>query len=196
MIFSDSARKAGIAQYFDNRHIYGYLAFDEGASGHVAGGFDIAQQLMAQEGGAQAPALGDVFTKVYTNRVWGDPGEPASPFYSGPGSRDQALVSGYVSAVSSFLNALGKPDVVDLGCGDFKVGSQLRPWCGRYTACDVVPDLIAFNRTAFTQLDVDFRVLDMVEDPLPAGDVVFVRQVLQHLSNAAISKAIAKIASQ
>lgn len=98
--------------------------------------------------------------------------------------------------MSSFLNALGKPDVVDLGCGDFKVGSQLRPWCGRYTACDVVPDLIAFNRTAFTQLDVDFRVLDMVEDPLPAGDVVFVRQVLQHLSNAAISKAIAKIASQ
>ena len=54
MIFSDSARKAGIAQYFDNRHIYGYLAFDEGASGHVAGGFDIAQQLMAQEGGASA----------------------------------------------------------------------------------------------------------------------------------------------
>ncbi|MEI8178577.1 MAG: glycosyl transferase, partial [Aestuariivirga sp.] len=50
VIFSDSARKAGIAQYFDNRHIYGYLAFDEGASGHVAGGFDIARKLMTEEG--------------------------------------------------------------------------------------------------------------------------------------------------
>ena len=50
MIFSHSARKAGIAQYFDNRHIYGYLAFDEGASGHVDGGFDIARRLMAEEG--------------------------------------------------------------------------------------------------------------------------------------------------
>ena len=68
--------------------------------------------------------------------------------------------------------------------------------CGRYTACDVVPDLIDFNRTALTHLDVDFRVLDMVEDALPEGDVVFVRQVLQHLGNAAISKAIAKIAAQ
>ncbi|WP_204508352.1 glycosyltransferase [Aestuariivirga litoralis] len=50
VIFSHSARKAGIAQYFDNRHIYGYLAFDEGASGHVDGGFDIARRLMAEEG--------------------------------------------------------------------------------------------------------------------------------------------------
>ena len=50
VIFSDSARKAGIGQYFDNRHIYGYLAFDEGASGHVAGGFDIARSLMEGDG--------------------------------------------------------------------------------------------------------------------------------------------------
>ena len=49
VIFSESARKAGIAQFFDNRRIYGYLAFDEGASGHVAGGFDIARRLMAEE---------------------------------------------------------------------------------------------------------------------------------------------------
>ena len=88
---------------------------------------------------------------------------------------------------------LGKPDVVDLGCGDFKVGSQIRPLCGRYTACDVVPELIDFNRGAYEQLDVDFRVLDITADALPEGDVVFVRQVFQHLSNAAIAKAMAKI---
>lgn len=52
VIFSDSARKAGIAQSFDNRRIYGYVAFDEGASGHVAGGFDIARSLMAEEAAA------------------------------------------------------------------------------------------------------------------------------------------------
>jgi len=48
VIFSDSARKAGVAQYFDNRHIYGYVAFDKGASGHVDGSFDIARQLMGE----------------------------------------------------------------------------------------------------------------------------------------------------
>ena len=101
-----------------------------------------------------------------------------------------------MAAVGDFLKSLGKPDVVDLGCGDFKVGAQLRPFCGRYTACDVVPDLIAFNRKTYRNLDVDFRVVDIVGDPLPEGDVVFVRQVLQHLSNAAIAKAIAKIAAR
>ena len=106
------------------------------------------------------------------------------------------MVAGYVNAVSEFLRGLGKPDVVDLGCGDFKVGSQIRPLCGRYTAWDVVPQLIDFNRRAYEQLDVDFRVLDITADALPEGDVAFVRQVLQHLSNAAIAKAMAKIVAR
>jgi len=69
VIFSDCARKAGLAQYFDNRHIYGYIAFDEGASGHVTGGFDIAEQLMEQDGVSLPPSLGDVFAEVYNNKV-------------------------------------------------------------------------------------------------------------------------------
>ena len=36
-------------------------------------------------------------------------------------------------------------------------------------------------------------MLDITADALPEGDVVFVRQVFQHLSNAAIAKAMAKI---
>ena len=35
-------------------------------------------------------------------------------------------------------------------------------------------------------LDVDFRVLDITSDEIPPGDVCFVRQVLQHLSNQSI----------
>ena len=192
VIFSDSARKAGIAQYVDNRRIYGYLAFDEGASGHVAGGFDIARRLMAQE--QREDPAGQVFGEVYGNGAWGH--DPASPFYPGPGSRDGAVVGDYVQAVGDFLKSLGKPDAVDLGCGDFKVGAQLRASCGRYTACDAVPELIAFNRTAYKALDVDFQVVDIVEEPLPEGDVAIVRQVLQHLSNAAISRALAKIVAR
>ncbi len=193
VVFSDSARKAGVGQFFDNRRIYGYLAFDEGASGHVAGGFDIARKLMAEEGNDREPAISEIFSEVYSRKAWGVASDASAPFYSGPGSSEGAVVAGYVNAVSEFLRGLGKPDVVDLGCGDFKVGSQIRPLCGRYTACDVVPELIDFNRGAYEQLDVDFRVLDITADALPEGDVVFVRQVFQHLSNAAIAKAMAKI---
>ena len=172
--------------------IYGYLAFDEGASGHVAGGFDIARRLMAEDQ-REDPAA-QVFGEVYSNRAWGD--DAASPFFSGPGSRDSAVVGEYVKSLGDFLKTLGKPDVVDLGCGDFKVGAQIRASCGRYTACDAVPELIAFNRKAYKALDVDFQVVDIVEDPLPEGEVAIVRQVLQHLSNAAISRALAKIAAR
>ena len=30
VVFSDSARKAGIPQYLDNRQVYGYITFGEG----------------------------------------------------------------------------------------------------------------------------------------------------------------------
>lgn len=119
------------------------------------------------------------------------------PFYSGPGSRDEAIVSAYVKAAGDFLRSLGgRGDAVDLGCGDFAVGSQLRASCGRYSAVDAVAELIAFNRTKYARLDVDFEVLDIVNDPLPAGQVAFLRQVLQHLSNADISKVVEKIAAR
>ena len=90
-----------------------------------------------------------------------------------------------------FLRTLDyKPDVVDLDCGDFHVGSRLRCLCSGYVACDIVEPLIAFNAKTFEGLGVDFRTLDLTKDELPSGEVVFVRQVLQHLSNDDIARAL------
>ena len=136
----------------------------------------------------------DVFTKIYEEGTWGRSDDPGQRYFSGSGSRDDAVVEAYVEAVARFLRSLGrKPDAVDLGCGDFQVGSRLRPLCARYVACDIVEPLIAFNARNYQDLDVDFRTLDLTTDELPAGEVVFVRQVLQHLSNAEIARAVRKI---
>jgi SAM-dependent methyltransferase len=133
-----------------------------------------------------------VFSNVYKSGIWGR--KSGTDFYSGGGSHDPHLVDPYVKAVVGFLSSLSsKPSVVDLGCGDFNVGSQIRPSCDRYIACDVVPDLIDHNRTAFCDLDVDFRCLNAVLDDLPDADVVFLRQVLQHLSNDQIGKVLPKL---
>jgi SAM-dependent methyltransferase len=135
-----------------------------------------------------------IFSKIYDDGAWGRSGDPAQPFYSGSGSHDEAIIAAYVEAVRAFLQTFDrKPDVVDLGCGDFFVGALLRPWCGAYTACDIVPKLVAFNRAKFAGLGVDFRTVDLVADELPPGEVVFIRQVLQHLSNAQIAQALPKI---
>ena len=70
---------------------------------------------------------------------------------------------------------------------------QIRANCSNYVACDVVPDLIARNKQVFKELNVDFRVLDMSGEALPDGDIVFIRQVLQHLSNEHIGNVVNKI---
>ncbi len=137
-----------------------------------------------------------VFTKIYEEGHWGRSQAPGQAFYSGTGSHNTAVVGAYVQQLNSVFSQFArKPDVVDLGCGDFAVGSQLRGACRRYTACDIVEPLIAFNRRRYAALAVDFRVLDLTRDSLPPGDVCLVRQVLQHLSNAEIAAALPRLAS-
>lgn len=138
----------------------------------------------------------EIFTKIYREGTWGgDPGR----FCSGSGSRSRAIVEPYVQAVAKVLTGISltdgrKPDAVDLGCGDFCVGSQLRAYCGAYVACDIVEPVMDANRKSFKDLDVDFRVLDISAEPLPDGDIVFIRQVLQHLSNDRITGVLRHIA--
>ena len=46
VVFSDSARKAGIPQYLDNRQVYGYITFGEGERTSRAGGIERARALL------------------------------------------------------------------------------------------------------------------------------------------------------
>jgi SAM-dependent methyltransferase len=134
----------------------------------------------------------EIFSAIYRERRWER--QSGDDFSSGTGSRAASLVSPYVESVAAFLRSLpNPPSVVDLGCGDFNVGAQLRPYCGRYVACDVVPELIQRDKERFASEQVDFRCLDIIEDELPDGDVVFLRQVLQHLNNSHIAKVVPKL---
>jgi hypothetical protein len=136
----------------------------------------------------------DMFTTIYKRGHWGRSSDPEDPYFSGHGSRDPQLVRTYVEAVRQFLQSQpSKLNAVDLGCGDFKVGSQIRPYCARYIACDVVKEMIDWHSQAFRDLDIEFRILDATEDDLPPGDLAFVRQVLQHLSNDDIQRVIPKL---
>jgi SAM-dependent methyltransferase len=129
----------------------------------------------------------EVFSEVYRSKAWGDRGN----FFSGFGSHIQPAIDAYATALAPLLSI--NTSVVDLGCGDFNMGMHIRPLCGYYIACDVVPELIEHNRIRFADLSVDFRCLDITTDPLPGGDVALVRQVLQHLNNDQIARFISKV---
>lgn len=132
----------------------------------------------------------EIFTSVYQKKLWGAASpEHESPFFSGPGSSDPQIVDPYVEAVKRFFSRFPeKKKAVDLGCGDFRVGSRIVDTFDSYTACDVVPELIHFNQQYWRHLPVKFLVVDLVKDEIPIGDVLILRQVLQHLSNDDIYK--------
>lgn len=136
----------------------------------------------------------EIFAEIYDKGLWGKSQNPDHRYFSGPGSHEESVVTPYIDAVGDFLRSFPEArNVVDLGCGDFSVGSSLRPFCSGYIAVDVVPQVIEYNKSRYGHLDVAFMVLDAIADPLPEGDVVFVRQVLQHLSNNQIMRVVQKL---
>jgi hypothetical protein len=133
-----------------------------------------------------------IFAQVYAAGTWG--GEPGQDYFSGSGSHRPECLLPYVEAVRRFAASFSPPlDAADLGCGDFNVGQRIRDCFGAYRARDVVPALIERNREHFAGLDVDFACSDIAAEPLPPGDLVMIRQVLQHLSNREIAAIAAKL---
>lgn len=131
-----------------------------------------------------------VFSEIYRRRLWGE-GEDGSPFYSGPGS-EAGVSEPYVQVVGEFIEASGITSIVDVGCGDFRVGSRLvRPGLS-YHGVDVVSDLIRYNSERFSSDHITFRCGDITVDELPVGDLCLIRQVLQHLSNDQVAQVLAR----
>jgi SAM-dependent methyltransferase len=129
-----------------------------------------------------------IFGEIYERNAWG--GE-AGNFSSGSGSAER-VNDDYVELVLSLIRRGNVRSIVDLGCGDFKVGARMVESGVSYIGCDVYPKLIEQNSRKFGRANVTFRVLDIVADPLPEGDLCIIRQVFQHLSNDNIVEVLRK----
>lgn len=133
----------------------------------------------------------EVFTRIYQKRLWsGD-----ERYSSGDGSRHTSVVIPYINEVKAWAKHHDGKNLVavDLGCGDFHLGRELYEEFGRYIGLDIVQELIELHRTKYGSPNLSFQCRNAVNDELPEGDVIFVRQVLQHLSNEQILKIIPKI---
>ncbi len=135
----------------------------------------------------------DAMEQVYSKNLWGG---SRSSFYSGAGSHHPEIIDPYIATVASFLKSFKRPPVVcDLGCGDFNVGKELVNFAGKYKAVDIVEPLITHNSEKFIQKNLEFHCLDIATDNLPSGNIVILRQVLQHLSNDEIQAILRKLAN-
>lgn len=135
----------------------------------------------------------EIFSNIYKENKWGG---GAGEFCSGIGSISEEITQPYVAKITQFLQSQGTTPlaIVDLGCGDFRVGQNFIDYCDKYIGVDIVPDLIRQHQKAGYGPKVSFLCLNLIEDKLPDGNVCFLRQVLQHLSNAQISKILPKLA--
>lgn len=132
-----------------------------------------------------------IMRDIYLNKRWGG---KKYDFYSGFGSHSKKVVKPYVRVVRGFLDShQNKLVVCDIGCGDFNVGSQLVAHAKAYFAVDVVEELIIRNKELFKDDKLTFDCVDIINEQLPIGDCVLIRQVLQHLSNDDIKKIIPKL---
>lgn len=129
----------------------------------------------------------EAFERIYATQHWGASDDG---FCSGRGSSD-VYTRRYVEVVRNFIVQREVRQLVDLGCGDFRVGRQLLAPGLTYTGVDIVRPLVERNQLRFGAPNVSFAVRDMVREALPEGDLALLRQVLQHLSNEQILQVLA-----
>lgn len=142
-------------------------------------------------------SLSKIFQSIYANKEWGDAKKLGyiqndNIFFSGTGSYTSAS-SDYVNFIVNYIidNKINK--VVDLGCGDFNIGKQIVEHLPdiKYIGVDIFQDIIDYNNKYFSNDNVSFMMVNTIEDLVPIGDLLLVREVFQHLSNESISKIIA-----
>lgn len=148
--------------------------------------------LDREEAGRPGPSPREVFSEIYARGVWGM--APDGGFDSGGGS-GTAVAGPYVDLIERELrDATASETIVDVGCGDFRVGRLLVDRLPvRYVGVDVVPELISHHVRNHSSERVQFVEADVTVDPIPAGDYCLVRQVFQHLSNAQIQLILPKL---
>jgi SAM-dependent methyltransferase len=127
----------------------------------------------------------DVFDWIYSKGFWGK--DKVGQGTSGPGSTMESTKL-YRVFLQDFLAAHGIRSVVDAGCGDWQF-SQSMDWSGiDYLGVDIVASVIEQNRRRHAKPNIRFSVADIVRDELPPADLLIVKDVLQHLSDADISR--------
>jgi SAM-dependent methyltransferase len=131
-----------------------------------------------------------MFETAYDRHWWGR--DEAGKGTSGAGSTLEATRL-YRVFLQDFLAAHRIRSVVDAGCGDWEF-SQAIDWAGiDYLGVDIVPGVIAANQARFGRPNVRFAVADIAREPLPPADLLIVKDVLMHLSDADITRFLVQL---
>lgn len=142
--------------------------------------------------------LAELFHDIYEQGLWGR--IDGQRYCSGDAALEQSS-RGYEDYVTQYLwRTPAIKTVVDIGCGDFQVAQRILARVGRpirYVGCDIAANVIDHNTASYGELGaIEFVCMDATRDQPPDGDLVLVREVFQHLSNAHVQAVIANLRSR
>jgi hypothetical protein len=125
----------------------------------------------------------EVFTDIYVNRKWDEPNK-ANESVSGNGSTLD-YTRNLRQELPKLFDTFGIQTVFDAPCGDLNWMSRVlaeRPEIN-YVGGDIVQPLIDELNTKYTNNNnVKFIKIDIINDPLPAADLMICRDCLFHFS--------------
>lgn len=131
-----------------------------------------------------------VFTSIYNNAIWGKNSEGVG--FSGGGSLLNNCGE-YIKILENFIVSHDIQSIVDAGCGDWEFSRYVNWHNASYIGYDVVKSVIDKNNARYANDSITFRYGNLVEDELPAADLLLCKHVLQHLPNGDIVKFLEQV---
>lgn len=123
------------------------------------------------------------FDKVYNESHWG--------YKSGPGS-DPDFAKPWIDVVNSFLSKDDVNTVIDVGCGDWRIGKKLNLNGINYTGIEI--SSVIFKETVLNSFEnIKFIQGDFESMSINDVDLIIIKDVLQHLPNSSIYNIVSKI---
>lgn len=141
-----------------------------------------------KEMGMEANPMEKAFTSIYQNSVWGNNGSTEYRGSSGPGSSVEYNVE-YIAFLRKFISDNDIKSVVDVGCGDWRIGEALFDGLDlEYTGYDVYGDLVAHLNKKHGGPKRSFIKLDSSTDKesVKDADLLVCKDVLQHWDDQSV----------
>lgn len=127
-----------------------------------------------------------VFTEIFETDAWGG--------VSGIGAKKGNAIP-YIKFLQYFIDNTDINSIVDIGCGDWQIMECIKiPDTINYLGLDIVDKIVLNNKKKFEKNNIKFVVNNSVKELSKfKGDLLILKDVIQHWTNKDIFFAINKI---
>jgi len=176
-----SLKRHDIKCFLDARKDYGVLTLSEQTENAR---FQLTQLKYLDTNWESLTETERAFNLVYARSEWG--------YRSGPGSKLENARE-YIDYVNLVLSDPTIVNILEIGCGDFRVGRNYNLDQKKYLGIDVNATVIEDNKK-FESKSIKFLNADFADISFAGNwDLILIKDVLQHLPNNLIKEIVNKI---